>query len=111
MTSPPPPQESEAAPTPARVAEATRAADRPRRRARTHKREATTRPAGGNESAPRTFSPRIDTAVPELTDMESEERPDQLIAAGLGLLAPVILSGTFLAFAAPLVRTRELQRH
>ena len=43
--------------------------------------------------------------------MESEERPDQLVAAGLGLLALVILSGTFLAFGAPLVRTRELPRH
>lgn len=113
----PAPQQADAPPASAPVPQPT-SAPKPARR---NTRESEARPArashrsrGARERTARTARPTsglgVEAVVPQLTGMESDDRSGQLMAAGLALLAVVMLSGAFLGVVTPLVRARELQR-
>jgi len=55
-------------------------------------------------------SSSVKAALSTLRGIDTDGRSDQLMAAGLALLVLVLLSGAFLGFISPFVRTRELQR-
>ena len=119
----PPPQSFEPQPTPAPVAEpaaagATRG-DAPRNANRARTRAKRTRnvardPAGnryrkGSREQPPSIA-SADAAVTPLRGFDSDGHRSQLVAAGLALLALVLLSGAFLGYVSPLVRERRPRR-
>jgi hypothetical protein len=55
-------------------------------------------------------SSSVKAALSTLRGIDNDGHSGQLMAAGLALLVLVLLSGAFLGFISPLVRTRELQR-
>jgi hypothetical protein len=65
-------------------------------------------PKSGREQAPSISS--AEAAVTPLRGFDSDGDRSRLVAAGLALLALVLLSGAFLGYVSPLVRDRQPQR-
>ena len=65
-------------------------------------------PKKSREQPPSTSS--ADAALTPLRGFDSDGDRSQLVAAGLALLALVLLSGAFLGYVSPLVRERQPQR-